>query len=169
MELEFSRSVVVDQVVKNNKPVSFKATPEELKALTKRLDILDVKDVSVTYKLTASQHPKTYDLKGHLIAHVVQACISTLKPVKETIDDRFYVTLRDEKRPDVDEFDINDNIEDIDYIEDGEIDLGEIAAQYLVINLNPYPRSVDAPIPEALKEIKKNPFDVLAKLKKDKE
>jgi uncharacterized metal-binding protein YceD (DUF177 family) len=166
--LEFSRIVDVEQVVKNNKPVSFTANPSECEALKIRLEILDVLSVSVTYQLSESQQPKTFDLKGHLKADVVQSCISTLKPVPEHIDDHFVVILRNEKRPAVDEFDMDAEIDDIDYIEEGQIDLGEIAAQYLVINLDPYPRSKDAPHLKAEAPLKKNPFDVLAQLKDKK-
>lgn len=176
MDLEFSRVVSVDQVIKKNLPLSFSATPSECGALKTRFKIPNVENVRVDYTLTKSQQPKTYDLNGHLTAILTQECVSTLKPVIKHVDEKFYVILKNEKRPEIDTFDENEDIRDIDYIEYGEIDLGEIAAQYLAMNLDLYPRSHDADhhdvdgvskpnndAPQPLGKI--NPFAVLETLK----
>ena len=67
------------------------------------------------------------------------------------------------------------NAEDEDSPEmvvNGMIDLGEVATQYLSLNLNPYPRapgvSLAAQLAEAGMEVKNRPFAVLEGLKAEK-
>ncbi len=166
MTVEFSRIINVQRVLKKNKPLDFVATLDERTSLAERLLIESITSFSVDYVLQSTHDPKLFYLKGHLKAQVVQKCIVTEAPVNEKIDDQFDVVLRDEKRPDEDSFDIEEPIDDVDYIENGEIDLGEIATQYLILNLNPYPKSEEASKSSAFNEKKPNPFAVLEKLKK---
>ena len=54
--------------------------------------------------------------------------------------------------------------EDFEFSSDGILDLGEIGAQYLSLSVDPYPRFEEKDVP--VLETKKNPFAVLAQLKK---
>jgi len=105
--------------------------------------------------------------EGHVIADVTQSCVVTLEPVEDHIETSFSVTLMPEtavKHAREVEIDLED--EDFELVEGDTADLGDLAVQYLALELNPYPR---APGAETLQEPeetpRRNPFEVLRQLK----
>lgn len=116
------------------------ATPEECFALASRFNIKSINLLRVDFTVETSTEKGTYWVKGTLKASVVQSCITTFEDLTESIEETFSVVLYE---PDwaerIDSLDIDDD-RDFEALISGRVDLGELAAQYLALALNPYPR-----------------------------
>lgn len=180
--LEFVRIANVADLTVAKTTINFKATPDELKALTKRLLIDGLKS-----------------LKGHAIvqilpndnvradvsfnAKVEQHCGVTLEPIKTNVSCEYTTTYSKEIDEEwgLDEEESQDQDEHIDPFEaiiEGKIDLGEMCIEQLALEIDPFPRVQGATfdgysaLPKGLDASafeKKNPFAALAQLKTTKE
>lgn len=158
--------------VRTHKHMTFDIQPnsEERAGLAQRCDILEVQDMNAFVSVTAGDRPDLFIVEGTINAHVVQACCVTLAPVVETIEESFrdvLTTLESALKPE-DETDGDPN-QPVELIQNDQIDLGDIIAQWLALSLNPYPRS-DAPVFNHMEQKeesagKYNPFAVLADIK----
>lgn len=167
---EISRIVNLRQLCKKSFHYSFKATQDELLALARRLNIVAVKSFKAAYAIKENLTQKSYALTAHLEAEVVQQCVSTFAEVPEQIDVCFNLYMIDGKNQDNSFKATIDDDDDVEFSLNGTIDLGEIAAQYLSLNLEPYPRSVDCQDEQSLLKDRKlsessHPFSVLKFLK----
>jgi uncharacterized metal-binding protein YceD (DUF177 family) len=159
---EMRRVVEVRALSPKPKNMEWNATDEELKAIAERLNVLEVKDLSV--KLAVEKR-NLIKVSGTFTAHVVQKCVVTMEPVEEEIIGNFEDFFGEHKRHAV-PVDIDMEAQDVETVENGRIDVGELVLQYLVLDLNPYPRKPGLEEVQMLEEEKENPFAVLAKLKK---
>lgn len=168
---EFSRVFHLEKGL--NKPAQFNAKADEAEcaALAKRFDLPEIKNFSVAFTIAAGREVGEYEVKGSGHADVVQSCVLTLKDVPEQVDFSFHTKLvhGEEKSLDEGDYSFLEEEIDIDYYQNSHVDLGEIAAQYLSLSLNPYPRVEDV---EVSKYIKKDGeldqsgvFNLLEKLK----
>ncbi|MES2607414.1 MAG: hypothetical protein V4544_01575 [Pseudomonadota bacterium] len=161
---ELSRIVELERLVKMKTPYTIKASDEECKKLAERFDFVVLNALEFVYTAT-HLGGKSIDFKviGAMKASLAQRCSVTLKEIPEEVDDMFSFRVVHPKQEKEFELELSE-FEDFEFSSDGIIDLGEIGAQYLSLSVDPYPRfdSNDVPIMET----KKNPFDVLAKLKK---
>ncbi|TCK28241.1 uncharacterized protein DUF177 involved in 23S rRNA accumulation [Ancylobacter aquaticus] len=138
-------------------------------ALAEDLGIPSIPSLTAQVILTPGRG-NTVHVTGHVDAVVTQTCVVTLENfdtrVSEDIDLKFAPAEKiPEIRPgaeiDVSELDLPDPIID------GTIDAGAVAAEFLALGLDPYPRKPDAhfegpdePGPEEV-----SPFGALAKLR----
>ena len=148
------------------------ATPEECVALARSFDIPAVHGVAATFRLSGT--PKRVKVVGEVRARVEQICVVTLEPfasdILETIEVDFAAerprrALADDRVADWDEagkanrsrggrrgHDPEGRSAEIrltdadppDEIIDGTIDLGQLAAEFLALGLDPYPRKPGA-------------------------
>jgi uncharacterized metal-binding protein YceD (DUF177 family) len=132
------------------------ATPEECAALTARLGILAVHALSCRFALERAG--ASVLAQGVLAAEVEQACIVTLEPVRQSVDERFAVRFVPEGQESED--DDPESIDELPYGPAG-IDLGEAAAEQLALALDPYPRADGAALDEAPEADAANPFAAL--------
>lgn len=168
---EFSRVFHLEKGL--TKPVQFnaKADEEECVALAKRFELLDIKNFSVTFVVEASREAGEYEVKGSGQADVVQACVVTLKDVPEHVDFSFHTKLVHgvEKPLDEGDYSFLEEEIDVDYYQNSHVDLGEIAAQYLTLSLNPYPRAEDVDTSQYIEKDEEvnqaSVFNLLQKLK----
>ena len=74
-------------------PMSFdiRATEEECDALAAALDILGLSDVTASGSLVREGANGQVAVSGRITATAVQACVVTLDPVSQTIDEEFTV------------------------------------------------------------------------------
>ena len=79
-------------------------------------------------------------LIGTIQARVVQRCVVTLQPVEAAVEARLDIALRpaDTLTGEI------DTKEDVEPYRDDAIDIGEIAAEELMLALDPYPRAAEA-------------------------
>lgn len=112
--------------------------------------------------------------EGRVAATVVQTCVVTLEPMENHIDEEVDISFRPEAKlkPELvhDEEDglaIDASMAADDPLIGGAIDTAEIAAEFLALGVDPYPRKPDAVFqpPEGQEEAA--PFAALAKLKRE--
>jgi hypothetical protein len=149
------------------------ATPEELAAIVRALDLGACDALSAEYALKPTLDGR-YRLSGRLRAHVVQACVVTLEPVASTLDEEFDVTFWPEERmpaPEGGALDLDDEPEP-EPIVAGHIMVGRVVFECLAAALDPFPRAPDATLDrhEAAPEgagagTPASPFAVLAKIR----
>ncbi len=152
---EFSRLLAAETVEATARKDHFEATIEECKALAKRFDLESLHFFRVDFTLKR-QKDGTIKVQGMLEAALVQRCVVSLDPVPTELVDHFEA-LFTETGPDAGEGGRHKDSELIDFeqedtpeiIENGVIDLGELAAQHLSLAMDPFPRRVDAEIPAA--------------------
>jgi len=149
------------------------AGPDELAAVARALDLIACTSLRVEYAI----HPMSggrYRLAGQLHAVVSQACVVTLDPVEETLEENFEATFWPREAmpmPDSGELAIDDAPEP-EPIVAGQIAVGRVVFESLAAALEPYPRKPDAvldwqpPLPAEVNPTgATGPFAVLATLK----
>lgn len=154
------------------------AKPEECAALARRFGILAVNNLKAELSLRLGPGGSAL-AQGRFQAEVVQACIVSLKPIEQRIDEPLNLRFLPEGKEPQD--DTDPDMPDEIPTEGGSIDLGEAIAETLSLALDPYPRDPMAaippefqapeeeespadPVPEA--PSRPNPFAALAALKK---
>lgn len=173
---EFSRVFQVRKLPKEAHAVTLVATPEECAALAARLGILSCEAVAAELTLEVSDGGRRVDARGRLTAQVSQACVVTLEPVPEAIDEPIALLFLDESliETGADEMVFSDDdLDDGEPIPDpivrGAFDVGAAVSECLALALDPYPRRPDAvfaaPEAEPEEEPKRNPFASLAVLR----
>ena len=144
------------------KKIEWSVSKTECKELAERLGVLEVRDFSA--KIVA-QRDNLIDVHGHIRATVVQSCVVTGAPVEEKIEDDFEEFFTDNKRYKT-SIEISMDSPDVTPVENNRIDLLELATQYLILALDPYPHKEGAHFQDQLEDDDKpNPFAVLEKLK----
>lgn len=167
-EALFSRPVNVETLPRDGLAQKIEATPAEREAVAKLNGLAAIDELRASFVIKRSG--RGVRVTGSVHAAVTQNCIVTLEPVpailEEPVDVRFeperdarakgraepeVVTLEDVDAPDA--------------IVDGKIDLGALAAEFMVLGLDPYPRAPGAEfIPPDDGEPKETPFTALASL-----
>ncbi|MCF8474483.1 MAG: DUF177 domain-containing protein [Emcibacter sp.] len=178
INVEFSRIVDVLHVGSKGKYYHYQTTGEENKSLAERYNIVAVKALSAECNLIPIKKGK-YNLAVTFNAEIIQSCVISLELVEENIAGNFTAILIQEPnktRRENSEIDFDHDEDDIEYLSSNLIDIGELIAQNLSLEINPYPRKPDATGKELGKEIltedevmikseKQNPFHVLKSLK----
>jgi hypothetical protein len=154
----------------NGKSGEVEASQSECAAVAKALDLLDCRNLVLTYTLKAMQ-PAGFRMRAEVKADVVQACIITTDPVAAVVRDEADVDLLPADAAPAAGGEVTfDAMTDTDSetYSDGRIDLGHIAFEVLSTSIDPYPRKPGAELaePGADDKSKLSPFAVLAKLKK---
>lgn len=172
---EFSRLIAVEGISPDKiRKESITASEKECAALAARFDLRELSNLKADIKIRRVEGGDVVRLEGAFSADVVQTCVVSLQEVHDHVAGSFDTYFADGKeRYDGDG---DDSLEGPDGGHDtmanGNIDLGEVVAQYLSLELNPYPRapgvSLAAQLAEAGTEVKNNPFKVLQGLKEGK-
>lgn len=147
---EFSRIFAVRKIPMDGQAVTLTATPEECAALAARMGILACESVRAELTMTKHDRDRRVEARGRLTAKVVQACVVTLEPVPEAIDepldllflDEHLIEAEDEKE--ITEEDLLDDAPIPDPIVRGQFDVGAVISECLALALDPYPRRADA-------------------------
>ena len=168
-EPPFSRSVKVDTLPRDGLEQAIEANPAERGALALENDLVELS--KLTAKLTVKRSGRGVRVRGSLHAEAVQTCVVTLDPfpvtIEEEIDARFAPPSEERKREETTEV-LLDTADEPDPLVDGKIDLGSIAAEFLALSLDPYPRKpgveFEAPAEEDGPE---SPFTELSRLAKE--
>lgn len=180
---EFTRHVKIAEITGANKTVRqrIEADESERAALAARFDIVSVDRLVADIAVTRAGDKVRYHVTGTLTADVTQESVSGGTTVPDHIEEEFEAWFADTtsvalfdkaKRGKVEEdiggeIEMRDEKDDPESVIDGMIDIGEVAAQFMGLALNPYPRS-DGENPQDYIENEgksENPFAVLAALK----
>lgn len=168
---EFSRMVPIEEVTGGGIERVIEADEAERRALAERFDVLAVHALSAVVTLRPSEIG--LEVAGRVTGTVEQSCVVTLEPVKTEVASDFavrYISPHIEAAGQAGE-ELDPLGEDIEPLPADAIDIGELAAQYLSLAIDPYPRKSGAEVkhPMVLGEEqgaspRPNPFAVLKKL-----
>jgi uncharacterized metal-binding protein YceD (DUF177 family) len=159
-----SRPVDVMNVPPRGQEVHVKATADECAALAQDFGLPGIQSLSADFKLKNSA--KGIHVTGVVKASVTQVCVVTLDSFDSMIEEEVEVDFAEPAgMPPEPPTDINE-YEPPDEIVNGQIDLGALAAEFLALGLDPYPRKpgVDFAYQDPRAE-EDSPFAALNKLK----
>lgn len=172
---EFSRLIAIEGIAPDKKrKEAISASEEECAALAARFGIRSLRNVSADLSIRRVPGGTAVRIEGAFSADVVQACVVSLQDVHGHIDGQFdtYFTEDAEQAREEIAFTLDDDLDAAEMVHNGMIDLGEVVAQYLSLELEPYPRAPGVNLAAQLHETgtakKANPFQVLEALKGDK-
>ena len=170
-DFEFSRPVRLERIGRKTLEQSIAASEDECRATASRLQIAALSRLSARFELEPAKDG-IIAVTGTLEASVTQICVvggeSFDTEVSEPIRSRFTTDSALLEPFDIDKIDAMDEWDDIELVEGGAIDLGELAVQHLSLSLDPYPRKPDAEWHDPGASPKPaSPFAVLQGLKKD--
>ncbi|HRC27200.1 MAG TPA: DUF177 domain-containing protein [Alphaproteobacteria bacterium] len=189
---EWSRTVEADDIAEQVRVYTLTADEAECAALSRRLGVLDVRDLRAEMTACRDRSEHVVHVEGRVEATVVQSCVVTLDPVSTPVSEPFEAWYADPKealsfararaehlrRKGTSDVPLLDEEEDPEPVVDGRIDLGELAAQYLSLAVPAYPRAPGVESPEAAaapeqpeSALRKSPFAALKawKAQKDKD
>jgi uncharacterized metal-binding protein YceD (DUF177 family) len=165
---EFSRFIEADSVGARPIERQISANAEERAALAERFELRAIDRLEAAFTLRRAGDGVIH-VKGRVRGDVVQSCVVTLEPVPATIEEEFAADFaaNSDRQGEDEEIDF-EAADPPEPIQNGHIDLGELAAEHLSLALDPYPRAPGARIPQALDpdepdERPVNPFSILKK------
>ena len=145
------------------------ASPEELDAVARTLELLGCRNLAVRYVLTPRGGGHVH-LAGTLQAQVEQSCVVTLEPLLNDVSADFKVDYWPETElpePGGGVVDIDDE-SDLEPIVAGRIEVGRVVFQALAGAIDLFPRKPGVtfePPPGAHDDHPESPFSALAKIK----
>lgn len=148
----FARVVKLDAVTDKAFVVDLKADRCEREAVARRAGVQEVSLLTLEGILRRDeQRDAHFLLEGELVAEVTQTCVVSLEPVStrtRVAVRRCFVQGGTGSQEEDGEwlFDL-DGEDPPDVMPDGQVDLGEVAAEELVLALDPYPRKPGARLP----------------------
>ncbi len=170
---EFSRRIPLVRIGMKPSSHAIAANPDERAALATRFALAAIDRLEAD--ITLHRDGDAVVAQGRVRGEVVQTCIASGEPVAATIDEPIVIRFVPERTPSDDEVELDaDDCDEM--LHDGlAADIGEAAAQTLLLALDPYPRSPAAA--EALKaagvvsddEARTGPFATLGALITKKE
>ncbi len=162
--LSLSSEISVD-VLQRGKPAKYEVVPTDgdVEGLIERFGFLAVKNcrAEVTVRKVARD---CWDVNGRLTATVTQACVITGVPVSESVDflieERYVREAKDAEVVEVD-------LDGVEPLKNGAIDLGEMVSQSLALAVTSWPKGEGAEETYQLGDtVEEHPFAGLAALKK---
>lgn len=135
---------------------------DEIDMLLARFDYIAVNDLVAELQIRKVARD-CWDIQGRLTADVVQSCVVTGKPLPESVDftlEERYVRLVDDTTS------VEVDLDGVEPLKNGFIDLGEMVMQSLALAVTAWPRATDAAEytePEPVKS--DHPFAGLASIK----
>ncbi|QAY96085.1 metal-binding protein [Methylovirgula ligni] len=169
----FSHPVRVDEIPEQGIDVSLSADAPTREALAKADRLVGIAALDADFHV-ARQGLSQFNVTGTVQAKITQICVLTLEPfdsdVVEEVDVDFAEPSEAERAAaEADALSGTAHPADRDPpdpIEDGAIDLGALAAEFLALGLDPYPRKPGAEFAAVADphDVAERPFDVLKKL-----
>ncbi|GAB4576376.1 MAG: DUF177 domain-containing protein [Rhodothalassiaceae bacterium] len=119
----------------------------ERTALAARFDLIGIDSCVADISITAIEGGVR--VTGTVAADIAQRCVVSLEPFASRVETRFSIRFLRElpESEDGEEFIDPEEEEDIELLEEGHLDIGEIAAQSLGLALDPYPRAPGTQMP----------------------
>lgn len=144
MTPEFSRPVEVATISDAEHRIDIAADDTERRKLAGRFRLPMIEKLDA--QVTLSRRAGVIHAEGRIDARVTQSCVVTNDPMKARIDAPFHIRFVPDATidPDADEVELSETDCDTLPIDDGKIDLGELAAETLALALDPFPRSAGA-------------------------
>lgn len=172
----FSRIFRVEEASEAPVEIEISTSDEERSAIAAQVGIPELSELTAHFRIVPAGRGR-FDVTGRIGSRLTQICVVSLEPFETELDEDISVTFAPEveaetaaarfaARP---ENDYEGAEEPPDAIVDGKIDLGNLALEFLILGLDPYPRRPGVefePEPVSPKvDAKESPFAALAKLK----
>jgi uncharacterized metal-binding protein YceD (DUF177 family) len=150
---ELERIVDLDRMGPSGAALDIVASDNERAALVRRFGFLGLPVFSA--RATIDRRPGgQIVVEGRLRGKVVQACILTLDPVSQDLDETFRIVfkqgLADERDPESGEAVISAQADAPEPLTGNLLDVGEIVAEQLSLAAEPYPRRPGAKLEDVL-------------------
>ena len=141
---EFSRPVRIDTIGDEPRAIAISADPGERAALATRFGLVGIDRLEADFSVHRSG--ETIFAEGRLRGQAVQSCVATGEPLPATIETGFSLRFVPDNagEPGAEDVELSDADCDVLGYSNGEVDLGEAAAETLLLALDPFPRSPDA-------------------------
>jgi uncharacterized metal-binding protein YceD (DUF177 family) len=177
---ELERMVDIDRIgASGSTALEIAASESERVSLAKRFGFLGLPAFNA--RVTVDRRPGgRIVVEGRLRGKIVQACILTLDPVTQDLDEAFRVVFRqdltEERDPESGEALVSPQADAPEPLSGNMLDVGEIVAEQLSLAADPYPRRPGAKLEDimprprrdghhARQEQRRHPFAGLAALK----
>jgi uncharacterized metal-binding protein YceD (DUF177 family) len=145
-EIEFSRSTRVEPLPRDGLKTEIEANAAERAALAKLNNLVGIERLNANFRIVKWR--RGVRVEGIVSARVTQTCVVSLEPfdvdIDEPIDARFLpvdAKAAESKSPPPESV-VDEDAPDP--LVDGKIDLGVLAAEFLTLALDPYPRKPGA-------------------------
>jgi len=139
-EPEFSWPFAVDRLGTSPVTVSIVAKPEQCARLARRLGLVAIERLAASATLRRLPGVDIIHVDGRFEADIVQTCVVTLAPFQTHVVDELEGDFGGAPEAAA-EVSVAMDEDPPEPIENGVIDIGELAAQFLSLSLEPYPRS----------------------------
>lgn len=176
---EIERIVDLDRMGPGGAALEIVASDSERAALARRFGFLGLPALSA--RVTVDHRPGgQIVVEGRLRGRIVQACVLTLDPVNQDLDDAFRIVfkkdLADDRDPENGEAVLSAQADAPEPLTGNLLDVGEIIAEQLSLAADPYPRRAGARLEDVLPkprnhgrrgppEQRRHPFAALAALR----
>ncbi|WP_246504712.1 YceD family protein [Microvirga antarctica] len=159
-----SRLIDVGSVPPGGKHVHVHATADECRALAKDFGLEGIHALAADFTLTSTA--KGVHVVGVVKASITQTCVASLEPFDSSVDEAVEVDFAKPSGMPAEPPTEMHEYEPPDEIVNGKIDLGAVAAEFLALGLDPYPRKpgVDFDFKDPA-DAEMSPFSALGKLK----
>jgi uncharacterized metal-binding protein YceD (DUF177 family) len=150
---EIERIVDIDRMGSNGTALEIAASESERLALAKRFGFLALPAFSA--RVTVDRRPGgQVVVEGRLRGRIVQACILTLDPVTQDLDETFRIVfkqdLAEERDPESGEALVSAQADAPEPLTGSLVDVGEIVAEQLSLAADPYPRKQGVKLEDVL-------------------
>lgn len=154
---EIERIVDLDRMGAGAAALEIVASDSERAALAKRFGFLGLPALSA--RVTVDRHlGGQIVVEGRLRGRVVQACVLTLDPVNQDLDDAFRIVfkkdLADDRDPENGEAVLSAQADAPEPLAGNLLDVGEIVAEQLSLAADPYPRRPGAKLEDVLPKLR---------------
>ncbi len=150
---ELERIVDLDRMGANGSAVDIVASDGERAALARRFGFLGLPAFSARVTVDRRIGGQVV-VEGRLRGKIVQACVLTLDPVTQELDDAFRLVfkkdLADERDPESGEAVLSAHADSPEPLSGNLLDVGEIVAEQLSLAADPYPRRPGAKLEDVL-------------------
>jgi uncharacterized metal-binding protein YceD (DUF177 family) len=150
---EIERIVDLDRMGAGGAALDIIASDSERSALAKRFGFLGLPAFSA--RVTVDRRPGgQVVVEGRLRGRIVQACVLTLDPVAQELDDTFRIVFKkdhlDDRDPESGEAVLSAQVDAPEPLSGNLLDVGEIVAEQLSLAADPYPRRTGAKLEDVL-------------------
>jgi uncharacterized protein len=166
----WSVRIGIDQVPDAGRQMVIEADAPTRQALAEQAGLTEISRLTATFTLNRP-HGEKLRVTGRVNATVGQLCVVTLEPVTNEIDEPIDLVFLPETRAAALDKTLDQPGTDNDDIpattQNGMVDLGAVATEFLLLGIDPYPRKpgVVFETPEPAGEPDEHPFAALAALK----
>lgn len=136
----FSRLLAVETVPDTGLDIEVRASDTDCFTLAESCGLAAVHEFEAAFHVRKRSR-SGYNVTGHLHACVTQICVVSLEPFETLVDAEIDVDFAEPGSPAAEAHGAEDPP---DPIIDGKIDIGALAAEFLILNLDVYPRKPGA-------------------------